>query len=260
MSRWIHALAAATLTAASSGVVAQTSAAEGGTAADNGTDPTKLNTSASVQYEHLARGDGETGTFKLSYALPLGEKRDYSLRFQLPVARWSGQGVQGEFGVGNLSVQLTHVFGLSRTQGFVAQGEVEFDRAVLSGSDSDRTVLKGTLIYARFLAGGDIFAPAVVHSQNVVSSSMSADVSRTVVDFYYVPKLADAKTFLTVDPALNSDWESDKHYASLAVTVGRILGPALGGHAQVSIKPTVFAGGERPANWGLEAGFKVIGF
>ncbi|MFZ2989813.1 hypothetical protein [Ideonella sp.] len=260
MSRWIHALAAATLTAASSGVLAQVAAAEVGTAADNGTDPTKLNTSASVQYEHIAEGHGETGTFKLSYALLLSEKRDYSLRFWLPVARRSGQGVQGEFGVGNVSVQLTHVFGLSRTQGFVAQGEVEFDRAVLSGSGIERTVLKGSMIYARFLAGGDLFAPAVVHSQRVGGGDARDDLSRTVFDFYYVPKLADTKTFVTVDPALNSDWKSDKHYASLAVTVGRVLGPALGGNAQVSIKPSVFAGGQRPANWGLEAGFKVIGF
>jgi hypothetical protein len=44
------------------------------------------------------------------------------------------------------------------------------------------------------------------------------------------------------------------------VTVGRSLGPALGGNSQVFIKPTVFAGGDRPGKWGVEVGYKVIGF
>lgn len=228
---------------------------------DNGTDPTKLTTQAAVQYEHLAsRGSGSIGTFKASYIVPLGEKSDCSVRLRVPAVRLDAPGVRGGFGLSDASVQLTHVFGLTPAHGFVAQGEVVFDTARRAELGTGKTVLKGSLIYAKFLSGGAIFAPAVVQSNSVGGDGNRATVNTTVFDFYYVPRLDDPQTFVTVDPALSFDWEADKRYASLAVTVGRALGPALGGSAQVFVKPSVFGNRDRPANWGLELGFKLIGF
>lgn len=44
-------------------------------AQDNGTDPTKLSTSAAVQYEHLdLRGALDAGSLKFSATMPLGIK------------------------------------------------------------------------------------------------------------------------------------------------------------------------------------------
>lgn len=111
-----------------------------------------------------------------------------------------------------------------------------------------------------FLTGGHIFAPAAVQTKSLGGNSARAKVNNTVFDFYYVPRLSDPKTFVTVDPALSFDWEREKTFASLAVTLGRAIGPAFGGNAQVFIKPSVFGGGERPANRGVEVGYKVIGF
>ena len=41
---------------------------------------------------------------------------------------------------------------------------------------------------------------------------------------------------------------------------GRVVGKAFGGNAIVFIKPSVFVGGDRPGSWGLEVGYKVLGF
>jgi hypothetical protein len=54
--------------------------------------------------------------------------------------------------------------------------------------------------------------------------------------------------------------ENDAEFASVAVTIGRVIGPAFGGSSQVYVKPGVFLGGERSADWGIEIGYKVIGF
>lgn len=230
-------------------------------APDNGTDPTKLSSSAALQHEHTAlRGGASSDTMKLSYTMPLGEKRNHSLRFRLPITRLDAAGVSNSFGIGDASVQLTHVFGLTSAHGFVAQGEWVFDTARRAELGTGKSVLKGTLVYAMFLEGGDIFAPSVVHSRSVAGHANRQAVNTTTLDFYYVPKLADANTFVTLDPALSFDWKNGKRYPSLAVTVGRALGPALGGSAQAFVKPSVFGGGERPANWGFEVGLKVIGF
>jgi len=232
-----------------------------GNSADNGTDPTKLSSTIAVQHEHLALREGaRSDTMKLTYTLPLGEQRNASVRFRVPIARVETPGLGDHTGLGDASIQFSRVFGLTSAHGFVAQGEWVFDTARRAELGSGKSVLKGTLVWALFLEGGNIFAPAVVHSQSVAGRANRARVNTTTLDFYCVPKLADAQTFVTIDPALSFDWENGKHYPSLAVTVGRALGPALGGNAQVFVKPTVFAGGERPGDWGLEVGVKVIGF
>ena len=86
------------------------------------------------------------------------------------------------------------------------------------------------------------------------------DVNFTTIDFYYVPKLANPKNLITYDPALNFDWENEKQFVSLAITFGRVLGPQLGGNGVLFVKPSVFGGSDRPGPWGLEVGYKVIGF
>lgn len=253
-------LATATAIAIAGLLCAAAQAQDATKAPDNGTDPTKMSTSAAIQYEHIAlRGGFGSGNLKLSYIVPLGEKRDYSLRLRVPVARADVLGNNG-FGLGDVSLQVAHVFGLTKEHGFVAQGELLFDTAKRPELGSGKTVVKGTLIYALFLQGGHIFAPAAVQSVSIGGDGNRARVNGTVFDFYYVPKLADPKTFVTVDPALSFDWEAKKQFASLAVTVGRAVGPAFGGSAQVFMKPSVFFGGERPGNWGVEIGYKVIGF
>jgi hypothetical protein len=75
-----------------------------------------------------------------------------------------------------------------------------------------------------------------------------------------VPKLSDPRYYVTFDPALTADVENDAEFASVAVTIGRVIGPAFGGSSQVYVKPGVFLGGERSADWGIEIGYKVIGF
>jgi hypothetical protein len=186
----------------------------------------------------------------MSYTVPLGEKRDYALRFRVPVARNNVLGNDG-FGWGDASIQLQHVFGVTRAGGYVVQGELIFG--------TGKHVFKGTFIYALFRPDG-IIAPAIVHSASLGGSSSRPRVSVTTLDFYYVPKLSDPTMFMTIDPALTFDWKAKKEFPSLAVTVGKGVGKAFGGNAQILVKPTLFAGGDRPAKWGLEVGYRVLGF
>lgn len=229
-------------------------------APDNGTDPTRLSTAIDARYEYLDLGNFSSGTLKLAYTIPFGAKSDYSLRIRVPVTYVDAFG-NDSHDLGDASLQLAHVFGLTRKRAFVAQGEMIFDTAGRPELGTGRDVFKGTLIYARFLEGGSIFAPAWVQSNSVGGGGRArADVNSTTFDFYYVPKMADPRNLITYDPALTRDWENDKTFGSLAITFGRVLGPALGGNAIVSVKPSLYAGADRPGDWGLEVGFKVIGF
>lgn len=228
-------------------------------AANNGTDPTRFITTAAAIYEYndLVPGMSRHAP-RLEYIQPFGGKRDYQLRVQLPMV---GNDMAGndDFGLGDIAMRLGHVFGVTGERGMVVQGEMIFDTASRDGLGSGQNVFEGTFIYARFLPSG-IFAPAIVHSVDVWGGSGRAGVNMTTMDFYFVPKFKDPRNFMTLDPALTSDWENDLRFASLAVTMGRTMGKAFGGNWQLYVKPTVLAGAERPGDWSIEAGYKVLGF
>ena len=243
--------------------LAQSSGASGPQAdkpLDNGTDPTRFARLAEAKFEYLdLKGGFGSSTLRLSFTQPLGERRDYSLRFRAPVASVDVAGNR-DYGVGDASLQLAHVFGVTPHHGFVAQGELSLNTASRPELGTGKNVFKGTLIYARFLDDGAIFAPAFVQSNSLSGDAGRPTVNTTTLDFYYVPKFADPRNLVTFDPAVNVDWENDKRYLSLQVTLGRVVGSALGGNLIVFVKPSVFAGGDRPSQWGVELGFKILGF
>lgn len=255
-----HLKTAAALFAAlaSTGLYAQD--AEAPKAVDNGTDPTKLLTVAEAKYEYLDLQNGfSSGTLRLSYTTPLDDAQSYALRVRVPVTYVDVLG-DDSYDIGDASLELTHVFGLSKKGAYVAKGELIFDTAGRPELGTGQNVFKGTFIYAKFLEGGNIFAPALVQSNSLWGDGNRPDVNSTTIDFYYVPKLANPKNLITYDPALNFDWENDKQFFSLAITFGRVLGPQLGGNGILFAKPSVFAGSDRPSSWGLEVSYKVIGF
>lgn len=260
MKHRITAVAAMILSMNLYGSVLLAQDAEAPKAVDNGTDPSKLQTVAEAKYEYLDLQNGfSSGTLRLSYITPLDDAQTYALRVRVPVTYVDVLGNNG-YDIGDASLEISHVFGLTKEHAFVAKGELVIDTAGRPELGTGQNVFKGTFIYAKFLEGGNIFAPALVQSNSLWGDDNRPDVNSTTIDFYYVPKLANPKNLITYDPALNFDWENDKQFASFAVTFGRVLGPQLGGNGILFAKPSVYAGSDRPGSWGLEVGYKVIGF
>src|ERR1044072_1625217 len=76
---------------------------------------------------------------------------------------------------------------LTRDHGIVLQGEVVCHRAARAELGAQATVFKGTVIFAKFLASGAIFAPAFGFNDSFGPDGNP--VRSFVADFYYVPKL-----------------------------------------------------------------------
>lgn len=224
--------------------------------ADNGTDPTRLRRAVWATYEHMDLGDAATrGTFKLMAETPVS--KNTSLRVTLPVVGYDAPGWAHDPAIGDLSVRATYLVDVNRDRGIVLQGEVFADTAARRELGYGATVFKATAIYARFLPGGQILAPAIGHTQSIDNRNQ---VRETVLDLYYVPKLPDPAWYMTIDPAVVQNWEGDALYGSVAITTGRAIGQVGGGLAQLYLKPSLFVGNDRPADWALEAGFRIIGF
>lgn len=226
------------------------------TKVDNGTDPTKLRRSVNLSYEHMDfASSGSRGSWELMMEMPVAEK--VSLRLTLPVVSLNLPQNDFEPALGDVALRATYLHSVNRERGIVFQGEIFANTAKDPGRGYDSTVFKATAIYAKFLEGGRILAPALSHSEAI---GRQKNVSETVLDLYYVPHLSNPAWYMTVDPALVHNWESDDSYASLAITTGRAVAKAGKGLVQVYLKPNVLMGHDRPADWSLELGVRAIGF
>lgn len=226
---------------------------------NNGTDPTLLATSAGIQYKYSDFGSGlSNNLFEANFGVPFGPGKRKSLSINIPYA--SGP-INDSFGLGDLSLTFTHVLDVNASRGYAYTAELSFDTADRPDLGGGQTVLELSGFYAKFLKGGSIIAPALVQTFGLGDEDPGrSKVNTTTFDFYYVPKLATDKIFITFDPALIYDWERDKGFASLTTTFGFPMGKAFGGDSQVFIKPQILAGANRPADWSLQVGYKVIGF
>jgi len=54
--------------------------------------------------------------------------------------------------------------------------------------------------------------------------------------------------------------DNDETFGSLQVTLGMLTGKAFGGDSQVFVKPGVLFGGDAPADWSIQVGYKVLNF
>lgn len=228
---------------------------------DNGTDPTRVSNTFVARFEHIALRNGfDSNILRLRYTKPVGERKNYILSLEIPVSSVDVLGNR-HYDLGDVVLGLTHVFGLTREGGYVLKGELALDTANRCELGTGKNVFKGTFVRAWFHSDGSIFAPAFVQENSFSGESNRAGVNRTTADFYYVPKMADPRNLVTFDPNIVHDWEAKQTYGGLAVTFGRVLGSkAFGGNQIVSIKPSVFVGGDRTGKWGVEVAYKLIGF
>lgn len=227
---------------------------------DNGTNPTIFSNSFAATFEHLDLSpSGNSNSLKLNLSFPMGANSDWTIKFKVPVQSVDVLGNNG-YALGDASITIGHVFGLTEKQGFAVLGEMIFDTADRPELGTGKNVFKGTFAYVKFLESGAIFAPTLVQSNSFSGDSNRAKVNMSTIDFYYVPQLANPKNLITFDPSINKDWESNKEFLGLAVTYGRVLGKAFGGNAIATVKPSVSIGSDRPNTWGVELGYKVIGF
>lgn len=226
---------------------------------NNGTNPTQLSTKAGIQYQYSAiDSDLWIGTWEAYVGVPIGAKKNMAI--DLKVTYLNGPFEKG-YDFGDLSLKFTHVLDVNKSRGIAYTAELFFDTANRSDLGNGQTVLEMSAFYAKFLDGGSIIAPAWVQTVGLEGKGTNGTrINTSTIDFYYVPKLPNPKIFMTFDPAVSYDWETDEGFASLQVTLGLLTGKAFGGDSQVFIKPGIYAGTNRPLDYSVQIGYKVLSF
>lgn len=240
-----------------SGQIAQNRANNEGV--NNGTNPTLLSTKAGIQYQYNQINSSlNAGLWEAFFTVPFGAKKNMALELTLPYANGA---LNSSYGLGDVSLKFVHVVDVNAKRGLAYTAEYFADTADRPGLGNGQDVLELSAFYASFQENGGIFAPAWVQTIGLEGTgSTGSKINRTTIDFYYVPKLSNPKYFMTLDPALVYDWETEKGFASLQVTFGMLTGKAFGGDSQVFIKPGIYAGKDRPLDFSLQVGYKVLNF
>jgi hypothetical protein len=243
---------------------------------NNGTNPTLLTTQAGVQYQYNeVSSDLNTGLFEAFYTQPFGEGGKRAFRITVPGsdspfnsnpvllddASVSSVTDGEDFVLGDISVTYIDVFHLTEKNGSAFTVELFLDTAKTDYAGYGQFAAETSIFYAWFLENGSIFAPAWVQTFGLEGGNdQGVNVNVSTFDFYYVPKLANPKYYMTFDPALIHDWENHATFGSLQVTLGMLTGRFLGGDSQFFVKPGVLFGGDAPAEWSIQVGFKVLNF
>lgn len=225
---------------------------------NNGTNPTLLTTQAIAQYQYNdLRFGGDTGLLELQYVQPFGDG-NRAFRFTVPFADNS---LNSSYGIGDISITYIDVFYLTKENGSAFTAELFLDTASRDGNGYGQLAMETQIFYAFFLDNGSIFAPAWVQTFGLEGGNDNGGkLNVSTFDFYFVPKLPDPQYYMTVDPAVIHDWENDKTFGSLQVTFGMLTGRVFGGDSQVFIKPGIQIGNDRPFDWSVQVGYKVMNF
>ncbi len=157
-------------------------------------------------------------------------------------------------GIGDFDARVLHVL-TANSKIAVAPGlEVFFNTATNDVVGSGSTILAPVVFVGMFnwLGKNSIVAPGIQHQFSVSGK----DVSRTVLDLYFVYMLAKGKNWLIVNPQPIYDWENETEFAQVDFEWGFMIAKASGVAGYV--RPGLGIGADRPFDYNFEFGIKFI--
>jgi hypothetical protein len=216
-----------------------------------GTDPTHFTKTLVLFNEFRSLGD-EAGynEFAFRYTQPI-EKVKLQLTLPLDATDVLGP-TQGGFGDAGLKAsflpRLTPKFGL------VLFLDTTYPTATKDTLGSGKYTASPGATFAFFFKRGEIiFAPSVQQKMSFAGVADRQDVNQTLVDLYLVwrPTLS---SWITVDPQFVYDHESGSFFNQTEIEFGRLM---FGG-VSTYLRPGVGIGSDRPIDWNIEFGLKIV--
>jgi hypothetical protein len=243
------------------GGAAAQDAREPAAADKSGTDPTKLSRSFVIGND-FRQLPGNTGRWfnssYLRYGQPFADG-SMSVVFEAP---WPTTNIRGgtQGGFGDASLKWLWVAHVDRTMGIVHPFKVTAPTASENIFGSGRWTGSPGLTVAFFLTPEWILAPAVVHTLSFGDARGRDRINRTDVDIYAVYKPKGQNWWLTSDLTVGYDYIAKTWPATYKLALGTNLGKIGDGAVNLSIRPGIGIGRDRPASFSMEVSLSVVGF
>ena len=235
-----------------------------------GTNPINFTFDARFYNEYLwldTAGDGWQNITTFEFRAPFA-KGKWQLRTRL-----RGTGLQADFnddgmddfdeyGFGDMDIRFLTVPYLNiKKKTALAAG---FEIFLPTGADdllSSNAVSFGPQVFGVFFKplGGfwDLIAPAYQHKFSVYEEDGAGDVHQGLIDLFFLKLSGDKKRWVLLDPQGVLDYENDRQFALFETELGTLLDKIHPGHS-VYIRPSFGIGADRPYDFSLEVGYKIV--
>jgi hypothetical protein len=207
-------------------------------------------------------GDGEQNITTFEFRAPFADGK-WQFRSKLRAVNLNDDGRDDvdEFGFGDMDIRFMTVPHLSK-KGAVALG-VEFflDTASEDALGSGATTVAPLVFLAYFnpIGKGSILVPGYQHKFSIDEDKGRSDVHQGLIDLFLVKTWGGNQFWGFIDPQILLDYENDIEFMLLELQAGMMTDKYFGtkGHSAY-VMPSFGVGEDRPYDFSLEAGYKII--
>ena len=164
-----------------------------------------------------------------------------------------------EFGFGDIDLRFMTVPYYNVPKKFAMALGVEF---FLNTASEDALGAGATsvapLIFLGFfnpIGPGSVLFPGYQHTLSIDEDDGRSRVNSGLIDLFLVQTFKENKFWTYVDPQIVLDYENDEYFMLLELQGGMMVGPK--GHS-VYIMPSFGVSGDRPYDFSIEVGYKII--
>ena len=217
-----------------------------------GTNPAKFTRTLILLNEFRSLGnEAAFDEAMFRYILPVGKNLKIQLSLPLDSTDAGGDTV---FGFGELSLKFNYRAWMNEKNALILNLDTFWPTATRDEFMSGKYVIDPGFTYAMFFKqGAMIFAPSLQQKISYAGDADRNDVNQTQVDLYFVWR-PNKTNWVTIDPQIVRDWEADTEFGQLEIEFGHVM---FGGMS-VYLRPGIGIGADRPLEWNLEFGLKVV--
>lgn len=226
----------------------------------SGTNPLNLQDSFILFNEYQSLPSGNFRNIESARYVKAFHDGTMNFRTTVPFVATDAGAPGDETGLGDLNFRYNWIPKITHQYGLLVGAELNADTATDERLGRGKWTFVPTITTAFFLPNGMIFAPSYQHNFSFAGQDDRPDIHEGYIDLYVVATSHDRHKWLLFDPTIVLDYENDASYATIELELGHILGPAFGGAGSFYIRPGIGIGNDRPYDWNLEVGFKLIGF
>ena len=215
--------------------------------------------------------DGGQNVTTLEYRQAiLGGRWQFRSRVRYSALKVGGIDRVEETGLGDADFRLLKKPWFIGANAFTIGAEFFLNTASEDALGSGTWALSPQVYYARFFGknpipfygGGGLFAPGLQYRFSVHEDKGRANTDQIVIDLNFLALSKDKTRWLFVNPQIVSDQENNADFAFIDVEFGWMMAkwyPNLKGQS-FYIRPTFTIGADRPTDYGMELGYKFVGW
>jgi len=244
------------------------------TSDQTGTNPINFQRDFRIYNEHLWL-DGNQNLATLEFRTPFAGGK-WQFRMRVPFitslrADVNGDGIDDidDSGLGDVNFRLLTVPYFKGANAFAFALEVFGNTASEDVLGAGSTSLAPVVFWGHFFRGGfgpwkrgGLFAPGLQYRFSVDEDEGRAETEQIILDINFLLQSVDQQTWLFAEPQIVFDRENDAEFAIMDIEFGWMMTkwwPDLKGQS-FYLRPTFTIGRDRPTDYGIEVGYKWVGW